>query len=68
MEENKEGTVNYIYVQNEDPDLKRRVKALEKFSIISAIFAGLTGYGFYMISKYINKENNSSKEDTTKGE
>lgn len=67
MEENKEGTVNYIYVQNEDSNLKRRVKALENFSLLSALFAGITCYGFYVIGKYLSK-NNSSKEDTTKGE
>ncbi len=64
MEDNKENTVNYIYVQNEDEKLKKRVRSLE---ILVGLATFVTGYGFYMISKYLGK-NNSSKEDTTKGE
>ena len=63
MEENKEGSINYFYIDNEDRDLKRKVRTLSNIvAFLAGSFIGLT----YYVAKNLNKD--TSKEDTTKGE
>lgn len=63
MEENKEGTVNYIYVDNKNENLNKKVKTLTN---VVALLTGATCAIIYYMFK--GNKDNSSKEDTTKGE